>query len=280
MAGVVLLTAVAGQHIWRNPSFLIASRSRESGGHRAPPTLKNEFYDWFGKSHATNPDGSPAVVYRGEHGTPPSDDQFHSRLNSLSFCDDPAVASTYAMLPNVHKDIAQAPRVSPVHLKIEKPIINNREDPFIDLAHIEKELGRKEATRIARKFSSDIEYTGNWDENYAGKYASVADLLKRSPQDLKKLYFDTFKYLDDPNEVALLQKKGYDGAIHAGNGETSTSTEYRVFDPSQVRSAIWRFAAGDAIGDPAGWESQTAPVPIAPQIRNGNDAAVPENSRD
>ena len=201
-------------------------------------SVLKEFQDWFGKSHATNSNGSPAVVYRGEHGTPPKDEQFHSRLNSLSFSADPAAASTYAMYPNVHKDVAQAPRVSPVHLKIEKPIINNLEDPFIDLAHLEKELGRKEATRIARKFSNDIEYTGNWDENYAGKYTSVADLLKRRPQELKKLYFVAFKYLDDPKEVALLRKKGYDGAIHMGNGETSTSTEFRVFDPSQVRSAI------------------------------------------
>lgn len=238
------MTAVADQH-------LVASRLNESGAHRAAPTLKNEFYDWFGKSHAINLDGTPTVVYRGEHGAPPKDQRFHSRMTSLAFCDDPAVASTYAMHPNVHKDVAQAPRVSPVHLKIEKPIINNLEDPFIDLAHIEKELGRKEAMRIARKFSNDIEYTGNWDENYANRYASVDDLLKRRPQELKKLYFDAFKYLDDPKEIALLQKKGYDGAIHVGNGETSTSTEYRVFDPSQVRSAFKSFAEGGAVGDPA-----------------------------
>jgi len=58
--------------------------------------------------------------------------------------------------------------------------------------------------------------------------ASVADLLKRRPQELKNLYFDAYKYLDDPKEVALLRRKGYDGAIHTGNGETSTSIEYRV----------------------------------------------------
>jgi hypothetical protein len=214
---------------------------------RAAAALKKEFQDWFGKSLATNPDGSPAVVYRGEHGRPPKN-QFHSRLNSLSFSADPAAASTYAMQPNVYKDIARAPRVSPAHLKIEKPIIKNLNDPFIHLAHLEKELGVKEAMRIAKKFSSDIEYTGNWDENYVGKYASVADLLKRHPQELKKLYFAAFKYLDDPKEVALLRKNGYDGAIHVGNGETSTSTEYRVFDLSQVRSAIKGFALG---GDPA-----------------------------
>lgn len=230
---------------------MIASRLSVSGAHRAESALKKDFQDWFGKSHATNPDGTPAVVYRGEHGTPAADKQFHSRLNSLSFCNDPAAASIYAMHANVHKDVAQAPRVSPVYLKIEKPIINNLQDPFIELAHIEKELGQREATRIAKKFSSDIEYTSNWDENYAGEYASVADLLARNPQELKNLYFDTFRYLDDPEEVALLQKKGYDGAIHVGNGETWTSIEYRVFDPSHVRSAIKSFAEGGAVGDRA-----------------------------
>jgi hypothetical protein len=220
--------------VWSDQADRPANRSIRSGD----DWMRLKFEEWFGKSRATNPDGSPAVVYRGEHGTPPKDELFHSRLNSLSFSADPAVASFYAMYPNVHKDVVQAPRVSPVHLKIENPIINNLEDPFIDLAHIEKELGRTEAMRIARKFSNEIEYTDNWDENYANKYASVADLLKRHPQELKNLYFDAFKYLDDPEEVALLWKKGYDGAIHVGNGKTSTSTEYRVFDPSQVRSAI------------------------------------------
>ena len=243
MAGIVFLTAAADQSTWREPS----SRLSESGTDRIGAALNKEFHDWFGKSCATNPDGTPAVIYRGEHGAPLNDRQFHSRLNSLSFCGDPASASTYAMRPNVHKDVAQAPRVSPVYLKIEKPIIKNLDDPFIDLAHIEKELGRKEAIRIANKFASDIEYTGNWDENYACKYASVVDLLKRQPQELRNLYFDTFKYLDDQKEVVLLRKKGYDGAIHVGNGETSASIEYRVFASSQVRSAIdWRKVAQSA----------------------------------
>ena len=236
------MRAVATQSAWRERSGL-----SESGANRTVPTLNKEFYDWFGKSRAINRDGTPAVVYRGEHGTLPNDKQFHSRLNSLSFCGDPASASTYAMNPNVYKDVVQAPRVSPVYLKIDKPIIHNIADPFIDLAHIEKELGLAEAMRIAEKFSSDIEYTGNWDENYAGTYASVDDLLKRCPQELKNLYFDTFRYLDDPEEVGLLRKKGYDGAIYVGNGETLATTEYRVFDTSQVRSAIdWRKGAQSA----------------------------------
>jgi len=106
----------------------------------------------------------PAVVYRGEHGTPPNDGQFHSRLSSLTFSSDPAAASIYAMQPNDRRDIAQAPRVCPAYLKIEKPIIKNLDHPFIDLAHIEKALGIKDAMRIAKNFFDDIEYTSNWDE--------------------------------------------------------------------------------------------------------------------
>jgi hypothetical protein len=135
-------------------------------------------------------------------------------------------------------NIAEAPRVTPVHLKIENPIIENRNDPFIELSHLTNQLGRREANRIAIKFDLDIRYTGNWDENYARRHDSVAKLLEEEPDELKNLYFNAREFLDDPIEVKRLKKLGYDGAIHVGNGETATSLEYRVFDSRQVRSAI------------------------------------------
>lgn len=55
---------------------VVANRINGGRAYRAPPALKKEFLDWFGKSHATNPDGTPAVVYRGEHGTPPRTSNF------------------------------------------------------------------------------------------------------------------------------------------------------------------------------------------------------------
>lgn len=194
--------------------------------------------EWFGKSRAVDAEGKPLVVYRGEHGEPVERETFQSRRNSLSF-GDREVANTYAMDPNDCWDIAQAPRVIPAHLKIEKPIIENRNDPFLDLAHLQKKLGTEEARRIALKFDKDIQYTGSWEENYANKYDSVANLLKEKPEELKNLYFDTFRYLDDPAEVERLKKEGFDGAIHVGNGETAGSIEYRVFDHKQVRPALW-----------------------------------------
>jgi hypothetical protein len=44
--------------------------------------------------------------------------------------------------------------------------------------------------------------------------------------------------LDDADEVARLRAKGFDGAIHGGNGETALEPEYRVFSAQKVRS-IW-----------------------------------------
>lgn len=195
---------------------------------------------WFGQSRAVNPDGTVAVLYRGEHGAPVEGEYFHSRLHGLSFTDDSDAANTYAMSPNNCQldRTAEAPRVTPVHLKIENPIIENRNDPFVDLSHLARKLGRKEAKRIALKFDRDIRYTGNWDINYASEYDSVAQLLKEKPGELENLYFSAYKFLDDPEEIARLKNAGYDGAIHIGNGETATSLEYRVFDLRQVRSAL------------------------------------------
>lgn len=123
-------------------------------------------------------------------------------------------------------------------MKIENPIIENHSDPFIELSHLAEKLGRREAKRIALKFDNEIQYAGNWADNYAREYGSVAHLLKKRPSELKNLYFDTYKFLDDIAEMERLKEAGYDGAIHIGNGETASVLEYRVFDPRQVRSVL------------------------------------------
>jgi hypothetical protein len=206
----------------------------------APRTQEQLLIEWFGQSRAVNPDGTAAVLYRGEHGALVKGEYLQTRLNSLTFTADRDAANTYAMSPNNNllDSTAEAPRVTPVHLRIENPIIENRSDPFIDLSHLADKLGYKEAKRIALKFDVDIRYTGNWDDNYASEYESVAQLLKERPNELKNLYFNAHRFLDDLEEIERLKRGGYDGAIHVGNGETATSLEYRVFDPHQVRSVL------------------------------------------
>jgi hypothetical protein len=196
--------------------------------------------EWFGQSRAVNADGTPVILYRGEHGVPVEGEYLQSRLNSLSFTANRDAANTYAMSPNDNQfdRTAEAPRITPVYLKIENPIIENCNDPFIDLSHLANKLGHRDAKRIALKFDNDIRYTGNWDENYASEYDGVGQLLKEKPNELKNLYFNAHRFLDDPEEIERLKEAGYDGAIHIGNGETATDLEYRVFDPHQVRSAL------------------------------------------
>jgi hypothetical protein len=210
-------------------------------GVASPRTHEQPLTEWFGQSRAIKSDGTPAVLYRGEHGALVEGEYLQSRLNSLSFTADRNAANTYAMSPNNSQldRVAEAPRVTLVHLRIENPIIENRNDPFIDLSHLADKLGCREAKRIALKFDSDIQYTGNWNDNYASEYDSVAQLLKEKPDELKNLYFNAHKFLDDPVEIERLKGAGYDGAIHIGNGETATGLEYRVFDLRQVRSALF-----------------------------------------
>jgi hypothetical protein len=205
-----------------------------------PRPHEQPLIEWFGQSRATEPDGTPAVLYRGEHGALVDGEYLQSRLNNLSFTADRGAANTYALSPNNSQldSVAEAPRVTPAHLKIENPIIENHSDPFIDLSHLAYKLGRREAKRIALKFDNDIRYTGNWDDNYAREYGSVAQLLKKKPNELKNLYFNAHKFLDDIAEIERLKEAGYDGAIHIGNGETASVLEYRVFNPRQVRSAL------------------------------------------
>jgi hypothetical protein len=196
--------------------------------------------EWFGQSRAITPEGTPSVLYRGEHGARAETEHLQSRINSLSFAEDRDAANIYAMSPNNSRidKVVEAPRIIPVHLKIENPIIENRSDPFIELSDLADKLGRREAKRIAVKFDNDIRYTGNWDDNYASEYDSVAELLQKKPGEIKNLYFCAYRFLDDPVEVERLKKAGYDGAIHMGNGETATTLEYRVFYSRQVRSAL------------------------------------------
>jgi hypothetical protein len=209
-------------------------------GVSSPRTHEQSLIEWFGQSRAIKSDGTPAVLYRGEHGALIEGEHLRSRFNSLSFTADRDAANTYAMSPNDSQldRVAEAPRVTPVHLKIENPIIENHNDPFIDLSHLVDKLGYREAKRIALKFDRDIQYTGNWNENYTNEYDSVVQLLRERPDELKNLYFSAHKFLDDPVEIERLKGAGYDGAIHIGNGETATSLEYRVFDLRQVRSAL------------------------------------------
>jgi hypothetical protein len=192
------------------------------------------FDHWFGKSEVVDAQGKPLPVYRGEHG---AGADWQTRHGSWSFTSESSAAEQYASVPNSGDDQHSVnPRVLVAYLRIENPLINDKEDPFIEGAVLVRALGQAEAVRIARKFADHVENTSNWQEeiNAADDFASVDAFLSRHPERVGELYFDAYPYLDDKAEVAKLRAAGYDGAIHGGNGETALTPEYKVFSLDQV----------------------------------------------
>ncbi len=200
----------------------------------------DDFRAWFEGSKAVDRTGNPALVFRGEHGKPDRR-VFQTRWGALSFGDF-ETAKLYATDPNDHRDRIFQPRIMPAYLKITNPIINNPHDPFLDLARIEKTMGRDEAVRLAHKFARQIRGTGFWYElKEESDIRSVPEFIKKHPERLGELYFQAFDYLNDAEEVARLQKANFDGAIHCGFGDNGTEVEYKVFDVSQVKTATNRW---------------------------------------
>lgn len=182
------------------------------------------------RNKAVDSKGNPVVVYRGQHGA----ETLQSRLGALSFSDDPEDAKIYATSPNnkTKDKTAKNPTVTKATLVIEKPVMNDPSDPFIEFSTISKILGKEEAKKIALKYEDHITATNNWEENFK-KFGSVKELLSKHPEKLDELYMNAFPIFDDVKIVEQFKKSGYDGAIHAGYGE-GEGTEYKVFSPEQV----------------------------------------------
>ncbi|MDK6076208.1 hypothetical protein [Massilia varians] len=186
-------------------------------------------------SVAVGKDSVPIVVYRGEHGE--STDVIHSRTRAISFSNAQA-ASTYATQPNNPDDKPVAPRVMAAYLSITNPVVADRDDPFIDMSTIAAKLGVTKTTTIALRLADHIEHTCNWVDRFEPMFESVADLLDRNPELLSELYLDAYPVFDDDEIVGWFAEAGYDGAVHAGAGETAAEIEYKVFYRSQIHFAI------------------------------------------
>ncbi|RRV28908.1 hypothetical protein EGJ86_23540 [Pseudomonas sp. o96-267] len=190
------------------------------------------FDEWFEGSQAINEDGTPLVVFRGEHGQP-SDAVFQSRLGSISF-GDYETASLYATEPNNRADTALNPRIIPGYLSIKRPLVADKTDPFIDFSRLIEVIGRERATTIAVELEDYLINTQSWADQESD--LPVAEHLAQHPDALDQLYIDLYPVLDCAKYVEWFKAAGYDGAIYSSTGATSGRTEYRVFDPAQVAS--------------------------------------------
>lgn len=144
------------------------------------------------------------------------------------------------MHPNKTGEIAMAPRITPAHLAIRNPVINKQEISFVDFGEIADAIGRHKSNRLFIELSGHVENTCNWMDNFSERYEKVADLLARKPSLMSELYVDAYPVFDSCQYVAWFSEAGFDGAIHAGSGETAGEAEYKVFSE---RQAMFAFSA-------------------------------------
>lgn len=190
--------------------------------------------NWGARSTVVDNEDRLLRVFRGLHGT--LEHCGETLLGSLSFGSLDA-ANGYALAPNDQRMALQAPKVFPVYLDIQNPFVHTPDDPFMDLSHYERIFGLEETRRLAVKFDEHITNTNAW-EDVSSDFESVEALARQRPDLLMELCMQLYPLLDDAEEVARLKAAGFDGAIHAGSGETMLESEYRVFSPQQVKS-IW-----------------------------------------
>jgi hypothetical protein len=199
---------------------------------RANITKGAAFKDWFGDSVVKDINGEPLVVYRGQHSGSADPE---TRLGSFTFSSAQA-ASLYAEQPNNRAEEARAPFVIPAYLSIQKPIVNDPTDPYIDLSVLVDGIGFDATAALAKREAARIEQTNAWEEGFAGEFRDVEDVIARAPERLGELPLLAFAALDDRATLAALKAAGFDGAVHGGVGQTFESPEYRVFDEAQIKS--------------------------------------------
>lgn len=122
----------------------------------------------------------------------------------------------------------------------QNPELNTPGDGFWSFGDIEDKFGRAVATRFALMFGPEIDASCWWEDEFAGKYRDVPDLLAQRPEAVRELHTMAYYLLDDHEFVGILRKHGYDGAVHGGSGESFRTAEYKVLDASQVRTAVGR----------------------------------------
>lgn len=197
------------------------------------PAFSQDFFDWFAQSRAVDALGQPLLLYRGQHGQGVGD-RIHTRLPSITFCEE-RIAAVYARAPNDHRESADEPRILRGYLKIERPVVVNPDDPFVDFSDLIEALGFDKAATIARELSSRVEDTGAWHDGELGEdFTGVEDLLRVAPDRLVECYVDAYHIFDCPKYVQWFRQAGFDGAIHCGNGESASEVEYKVFSAGQV----------------------------------------------
>jgi hypothetical protein len=186
-------------------------------------------------------DFKACVAYRGEYGVSTNGKAFHSRYGAISFGSIEA-AYFYAKNKNNKDDIICNPKLIKAELSFYDLVINTPSDPFIEGESLINAFGIEKAIVILKRLSAHVFQTDNWGD-IARKYnienmnaESALTLLceKYSYDFVSQIYVDAYPVFNDKEFVIWFKEKGYDGAIHAGNGVTAMEIEYKVFNEKQA----------------------------------------------
>ncbi len=213
--------------------------------HRAPLSL-SDFEQYVQQNQtAVALESSQQILvtaYRGEHGKPEEGTLFQSRLASLSFGSQSA-ARQYALSPNMKDDIVDTPRIIKATLVINNPVMNDPDDPFLELGPLLNSLGREKVLTLAQEQIAHLSNTDNWHEmlethglNNRSPEEALAQ-LSQLPDDegLGQLYLDAYPVFDNPKYINWFKAAGYDGVVQGGNGETALEPEYKIFSADQAK---------------------------------------------
>ena len=84
-------------------------------------------------------------------------------------------------------------------------------------------------------------------DNLSDQFGSVGELLRNDPFALSALYLDAYLVFDSGTYVSWFRGAGFDGAIHAGSGETAGEVEYKVFSEWQAVVRYSKFTLGSRL---------------------------------
>ena len=183
------------------------------------------------------------TAWRGEHGPgydplpEPKAYCFQSRHASLSFGAE-RVARHYALHPNTPRLDGlngTCPRLIQAELTVNRPVIFNKDDAFVEMEDLIEKIGEKNVQTIALLHAQWFYNTNLWDSEFGHTYPTMHALLDHRPELLKTLYVQIYPLLDDPRVIGLMRTSGFDGAIYAGTGAFPDEPEYRVFDATQAQ---------------------------------------------
>lgn len=168
------------------------------------------FKQWFGDSKVVDDQGEPLVVY---HGTDTAEDfsAFDTMDFGSWFGENPYTANGY-----MEKSGGPSPRVMPVFLRIENPILIPEDIDLSDDVTVEEALNRINDENATTFEPSDIGFASDYEGN-------------------------AFEFLASDTFIELLKTTGFDG-IGAYEGGSLT---WNAFNPNQIKSATGNIGTFD-----------------------------------